>query len=210
MNVSTAKIDEALLDVRKAYRLLHDYQRMALDAAKYIGTQLELTYVGGYPCFSKCAPRDGKGSLDNWAWDWLNLMFYEFHFHREITKDQWINLSIWLFSDTGYFISDDRARNQTDVNTFLPVDKAGTKVGFLLYRDWKQEYYRLRDNEEYLRRFLEHEGELPELLKDGGVLGTCCDFSQLADEASTEAVIDGLVRLAQDGKLPLNRVKKHS
>ena len=208
MNASMVKIDEALLDVRKAYRLLHDYQRMALDATKYIGTQLGLTYKGGYPYFSDCAPRDGKGSLDNWAWDWLNLMFYEFHFQREITKDQWLNLSIWLFSDTGYFVSDVRAREQTDVNTFVPVDKAGTKVGFLLYRHWKQEYYQLKDNPEYLRRFLEHEGELPGLLKDDGVLGKCCDFSQLADEASTEAVIDGLVKLAQDGELPLNRVKK--
>ena len=31
MNASTVKMHEALLDVRKAYRLLHDYQRMALE-----------------------------------------------------------------------------------------------------------------------------------------------------------------------------------
>jgi hypothetical protein len=209
MNISTVKIDGALLDVRKAYRLLHDYQRMALDAAQYIGTQLGLTYMGGYPYFSNCAPRKGQGKLECWAWDWLNLMFYDFHFQREVAKGQWLNLSIWLFSDTGYFISDNQARDQTDVNTFVPAEKAETKVGFLLYQHWKPEYDQLRDNEEYLRRFLEHGGELPDLLKNGGVLGKCCNFSQLADEASTEAVIDGLVNLAQDGKLPLNRIKKH-
>src|SRR5206468_2434303 len=85
------------------------------------------TYKGGYPYFSDCAPREGKGSLDDWAWDWLNLMFYEFHFQRETAKEQWLNLSIWLFSDTGYFISDERTREQTDVSTFVPVERLEQK-----------------------------------------------------------------------------------
>jgi hypothetical protein len=38
MNPSTASIEQALLDVRKAYRLLHDYQRMVMDALNYVGS----------------------------------------------------------------------------------------------------------------------------------------------------------------------------
>lgn len=48
MNTNPAEIADALLDVRKSYRLLHDYQRAALDAASYIGNRLGLSYQGGY------------------------------------------------------------------------------------------------------------------------------------------------------------------
>lgn len=209
MNVSKTEVDHALVDVRKAFRLLHDYQRAALDAAKYIGTQLGLPYAGGYQHFSDHAsPRDAGGSLDNCAWDWLNLMFYEFHFQLKEQNGKYTNLSIWLLSDTGYFISDDRALDKTDINTFAPVDKAETKVGFLLYRNWGSKYYeQLRDTPENFRRFIKNNGELPALLKDEGVIGKCCDFSRISDDKSADEVIDELVFLTR-GSYELKRASK--
>ena len=166
-----------------------------------------MTYKGGYCYFSECAPKDGKGSLENWAWDWLNLMFYEFYFEREDAEQQAINVSMWLFSDTGYFISDHPAAQETDVTTFAPVEKAGTKIGFLLYQDWKEAYSQIRTNHEYLRRFIEN-GEIPEFLENEGIRGKSFDFARLSDDISTEAVIDELVILAKSGGLPLSRVKR--
>jgi hypothetical protein len=136
------------------------------------------------------------------------MMFYEFHFNQQNAGEESLNLSIWLFSDTGYFISEDRASEKTDVTTFAPAEKSGTKVGFLLYRDWNQEYRQLRDNPEYLRRFLEYEGEIPSLLRNGGVLGKACDFSRLSGDRSTDTVIDELIQLARSGGLLLDRVRK--
>jgi hypothetical protein len=208
MSVSTKEIDQALLDVRKAYRLLHDYQRAALDAAKYIGAQIGFTYFGGYSNFSNCAPRDGKGLLDNWSWDWLNLVFYDFHFTQKNGEKDILKFSIWLFSDTGYFVSDDTATAQTDVATFASAENSGTKVGFLLYREWTAEFDQFRYDKDAVRRFIENDGELPSKLKDAGIIGKCCDFSRLTDEVSTDTVIAELVHLAQSNGFPLERMNK--
>jgi hypothetical protein len=207
MSTSKKEIEQALLDVRKAYRLLHDYQRAALDAARYIGAQLGLTYNGGYSNFSDCAPRNGKGQLTCWAWDWLNLVFYDFHFSKKFGEKDF-NLSIWLFSDTGYFVSDNPSPVQTDVNSFAPVEHSGTKVGFIMYRAWKDELDQFRYDKEAVHRFLENHGELPRAHNEAGVFAMCCDFSRLSDEVSTDEVIAELVKLAKSHGFPLERVKK--
>ena len=115
MNISQKEIEKALVDVRKAYRLLHDYQQAVLDAAKYIGSRLGLDYGGGYPCFGNCSPRPGK--IANSTWDWLNLVFYDFHFQTKIA-DRDVNFLIRLFSDTGYFVSSHLSPEKADVSTF--------------------------------------------------------------------------------------------
>jgi hypothetical protein len=208
MNTTKTDIESALVDVRRAYRLLYDYQRAALDSAKYIGSQLGLEYKGGHSYFSDCAPRDGRGSLDNWAWDWLNLMCYEFHFQQTIAKDKYLNFSIWLFSDTGYFISDHSAPDQLIVNTFASPEKSGTKLGFVVYWTWKNTYHnQLWETPENLRRFIE-KGELPSQMDDDGVLGMCSDFSCLADQNSSDEVIAELVRFAKAKGFPLEKQTK--
>ena len=140
MTPSQTEIEKALVDVRTAYRLLHDYQRAALDAAKYIGTQLSFDYRGGYQGFTdNSSPKPGKGHLSLSSWDWLNLVFYDFHFTRRLGSTD-LNLLIRLFSDTGYFISDDPSPDKTVVSTFAPVELSRTMVGFLFYMEWKPEY----------------------------------------------------------------------
>jgi len=207
MIASKKNIADALTDVRKAYRILHNYQRAALDAANYLGSQLGFEYRGGYPLFSDCAPKDGKGKLENWSWDWLNLVFYDFHFVKRIdNQDQ--NLSIWLFSDTGYFFSDSPKADKTDVSTFAPVETSQSKVAFLLYGQWKNEFNAFKDSREEVRRFLETDNELPRLLKAGGVIGRCCDFSQISDEDSADVLLDELVQFGRANRFPLERVAK--
>jgi len=105
-----------MIEVRKSYRLLYEYQKRILDLVDYIGKKFKLEYNGkklileyngGYSHFSNTSPRNGSGSLDSWAWDWLNMYYYEFHFkdikiqnkdHKDI-----IYFSIFLLNDDGYF-----------------------------------------------------------------------------------------------------------
>lgn len=206
MSVPQANIETALLDVRKAYRLLHDYQRAALDAAKYIGAQLGLTYAGGYSRFSEPAPKQGKGHLDNWSWDWLNLMFYEFQFEDRTGEN--VHLSMWLFSDTGYFLEEGPEGDKKPVSSFAPVEMSGTKVGFALCGAPKKHFGEMCDDRDAVRRFLSNDGELPEELMKDGVVALCCDFSRLRDEGSTDTVITELIERAKSAGLSLNRVKK--
>ncbi len=92
----------ALVDVRKAYRLLFLYQKRVMELVQFMGDTLSFNYKGGWSWFSANTPSKGKGSLENWAWDWLNMYFYEFNFSsKEINKNK-INFSILLQSDTGF------------------------------------------------------------------------------------------------------------
>jgi len=202
------EIEAALVDVRKAYRLLYDYQRSALDAAKYVGSKLGVEYKGGYSHFSNSSPKDRKGSLENWAWDWLNLMFYEFHFQGQLSDKSDINLSIWLFSDTGYFVSNHAAPDKRDINTFALPENSATKMGFLFYRHWDESYYPLlKDTLGNLRRFVE-KGEIPSQMHEGGVLGMSCDFSRLSNQISADELIAELVILAKTTGFELDQQNK--
>ncbi|MDC0302682.1 hypothetical protein OAL23_00780, partial [bacterium] len=111
MTPSKAEIDSLLIDVRKSYRLLHNYQRLVLDSLKYIGNQLNMPYRGGWTIFCGNQARNGKGCLDQWAWDWLGMYAYEFRFDLrhdndrgiEIPEGDFVTVAASVISDTGYF-----------------------------------------------------------------------------------------------------------
>lgn len=95
---------DILVEVRKAYRLLFDYQTKLLALVKYIGGKYGYNYNGGYPKFSNNQPRQGSGNLDLWAWDWLNLYFHEFNFGSKKVEDKTkIYFSVFILNDDGYF-----------------------------------------------------------------------------------------------------------
>jgi len=118
---------EILKNVRHAYRLLHDYQRLVLDSLQFIGNQLGFHYRGGWNKYCNGAPRDGKGDLKNWAWDWLGLYFYEFHFERPTSGGNVLKLSALHIPDTAALGVTDRE----DTSTFPSADVSQSKVAFI-------------------------------------------------------------------------------
>jgi len=129
-------LHELFLNVRKAYRLLYEYQNKILKLVKYIGDFYGYSYHGGWAQFSKPCPKNGKGSLNNWAWDWLNMYDYDFHFgiKKEKIKEgnenenEEIRFSIRLISDTGYYDSPREDKNKTKIETFADVENSKTKL----------------------------------------------------------------------------------
>lgn len=206
MKPTSGKIKEALVDVRKAYRLLHDYQRAALDTVKYVATQLGFEYWDGGPNFSWTAPRGSSSQLfDRWAWDWLNLVFYDFTFSRGTSKESSVFLSIWLISDTGYFMSEDANGRKTDVDRFAPPEKSATVVAFIFFRDWPGNFH---DDRAAVRTLLETRGKLPKRLEDSEVWAQCYDFAEMADAESADAVIGKLEAFAKSKDFPVERTPK--
>jgi hypothetical protein len=206
MTPTQENLEPALLDVRKAYRLLHDYQRMSLDAVNFIGKQLGLDYAGGHPKFSAATPRPGKGKLDYGAWDWLNMMCYEFHFHREF-DDEWAGFSVLLISDTGWHCAEDEKLERTNPAGFLPPEQSSTKVGFLMTaNDWPDMKFMV--DKAAMKTFIENDGQLPEEITATGMIGKCCDFSRLASEDATTTLINELVTEANRAGIKLERVAK--
>ena len=202
------EVNRALLDVRRAYRLLHDYQRAALDGVKYIGSQLGFTYNNGYPHFSDPTPKNGKDALNRWAWDWLNLVHFNFNFSKTTEGEGDISLSIMLFSDTGFYIAADKDADATDISSFASVENSETKVGILFYREWLKKWDTSFYEKESMRRFLEQDGESPEEIRLAGVFGKCFNFSQLSDEASADALVAEIIQFGTRNNFPLSRNRK--
>jgi len=128
------ELKNSLVEVRKAYRLLYDYQKKVLDLVQFIGTEFGRSYNGGYSKYCNVTPRNGKGYLSNWAWDWLNMYYYEFSFHNKENKDFF---SVVLISDTGYYEAKDEDENFNDkleINKYKDVENSSTKLS-LVYGD---------------------------------------------------------------------------
>lgn len=204
MNPPPAKIEDALLDVRKAYRLLHDYQRMVLDAVNYIGKQLGMTYAGGWPKYSDPSPRNGGGELENWAWDWLNMVLYGFHFNRPLADGNMLQMTILLISDTGYFASKAEPKAEPTGTDFLPAEQSRTAIGFLISaKNWPDPAF--MDSNAGMAAFIESGGSLPAEYANTGVVATCCSLSRLATLEETNVLIDELIALAGKSGIPLAR-----
>lgn len=205
---SSPEIERALLDVRKAYRLLHDYQRMVLDAVDYIGKQFGMSYKGGSPRFSNVSPRIDKGKLDYWAWDWLNMVFYEFYF-RPNGEDDKVSLrfSILLISDTGYFCAEDERLEKTNIAGYLSPDLSSTKVGFVISGP-QYDKFSFTGEKIQMKSFIENDGELPSEYAEKGIYGKCVGLERLASEEETNKLLDELIVFAQDKNVPLKRIAR--
>jgi hypothetical protein len=134
---------ELLVEVRKSYRLLYEYQSRILDLVDYIGKKFGLNYSGGYPKFSNATMRNGSGNLNLWAWDWLSMYYYEFHFENRKVGADTLYFSIFLLNDSGFFESYHQLENKiskTSVSKFNDVEKSKSElilvVGKNMWEGW--------------------------------------------------------------------------
>ena len=126
-------LNKITLEARKAYRFLFQYQQRILDLMSFIGGSFNLKYAGGFSKFSNATPRDGRGKLENWAWDWLNMYFYEFHFQYNDN----VKFSAFIVNDTGYYDSEcaEESRKRLDVEDFEKVERSNTTLIFVAAKD---------------------------------------------------------------------------
>jgi len=198
-----------LSDVRHAYRLLFQFQTRILNLSKIIGNSFNLNYAGGYPQFSAAAPKNGKGSLDNWGWDWLNMYYYEFHFNGTQIGNLKINFSIFLLTDTGYFDCDPERKGsnahsnkQLEVENFNSVKDSKSKLIFQLgYSDaWMT---KPRDSD--FTNALTRKGEWQ--LNDKNIIFKHYDLKEFADEQSTKSVINDFRKYALEHGFELAQIQ---
>lgn len=203
------QINDALVDVRKAYRLLHDYQRLAMDAAAYIGRQLDIPYSGGWSKYEARSPREGSGTLSQTPWCLLNMMFYEFHFKQVHEDGRQLLFSILLISDTGFFLSDVENPSKARTQEYAPAEQSRTCIGFLTSTNSKQwQGPAFAWNPVQMKRFIQTGGELPEEYEAAGIFGKCCDFARISSEEETSRLIDELVREFSRKGVPLKRLER--
>lgn len=128
-----SNLKNSLIEVRKAYRFLFDFQSRVLDLISFISTKIGLNYDGGFIKFSARTPGNGSGNFQLWAWDWLNFYFYEFHFKKQAIDEDTVNFSIFLICDSGYFDAK-KTQNiaQTAINSFNSPESSVTKLIFVI------------------------------------------------------------------------------
>ena len=208
MNSTHKPIDEVLLNVRKAYRLLHDYQRMVLGAVRYIGSQLDITYNDGWSRFAECTRSGQNVKLEQSSWDWLPMTGYEFHFAKDLGDKKWLSLSFFIISDTGFFEGDDNENDKENLSAYASVEESSTKLAFIIRRKHWHPPREFMEDKVKMRNIIKEGGGLPDHLATAGFVGKCYDLSCLASEDQANRVLDDILALAKANALPLERVKK--
>ncbi|WP_299577479.1 hypothetical protein [uncultured Sunxiuqinia sp.] len=192
-SITKQELDAAFVDVRKAYRLLYHYQKRVLDLMQFISDSLPFSFEAGHSRFSSPTPKDKRVDLGRWAWDWLNLYLYEFHFGTTKIDGKKISFSIVLQSDTGFFDKEATAKTKIDVSKFVKPEISKTCLIFVAgYNHWNEEIlacpnkYLSKDNTYVFNEVNEAIGKEKAML----LCAKSYDLSLFVDEESTLAQID--------------------
>ena len=140
METTTENLSNALLDVRRAHRILYAYQRRMLDLVHFIQSKLGMPVkdLCGIKHFSK--PIYGRSIGHTplniwptmWAWDYLYSYLFEYYLGEKETGDKPHNykLSLIQYSDTGYFDQDGQKRGR--ISEFGSEEESSSKLLFFL------------------------------------------------------------------------------
>ena len=135
METTTENLSNALLDVRRAHRILYAYQKRMSDLAYFIKRKLDMPKFRGFKHFSRPISKN-SGYLtirhDMWAWDYLYSYLFEYYLGKKEAGDKLhdYKLSLIQYSDTGYFDQDGQRRCR--ISEFGSEDESGSKLLFFL------------------------------------------------------------------------------
>mgnify|MGYP003298436630 FL=1 len=73
------QLKDALCEVRKAHRLVYEYQRRMQDLSWFIRNKLGFNEYKGFKKFSAPLSSRNTISVDNWSWDWIYSYVYEYY-----------------------------------------------------------------------------------------------------------------------------------
>ena len=100
------ELGKALCEVRKAHRIIYAYQKRMMDLARFIGAKLDMPECQVIKHYSNSPSK--KISAGTWAWDFLYTYLMEYYLGEKqtIDKNGTFGISLFQFSDTGFFDSD--------------------------------------------------------------------------------------------------------
>lgn len=128
-------IKQSLFEVRKAYRLLFDYQSRILDLMSFIERKIEYTFDGGWSLYSNSSPKNGKGDLKSWSWDWLNMYYYQFYFGERPKEGKVIRFAIVHMADSGFFENDNEHGEKIHLKKYNKAENSKSNLIFVIGSD---------------------------------------------------------------------------
>lgn len=101
METTTENLSNALLDVRRAHRILYAYQKRMSDLAYFIKRKLDMPKFRGFKHFSRPISKS-SGYLtirhDMWAWDYLYSYLFEYYLGKKRLAISCTTTNLVLFS----------------------------------------------------------------------------------------------------------------
>ena len=151
METTTENLSNALLDVRRAHRILYAYQRRMLDLVHFIQSKLDMPKFRGFKHFSNPIYGRSKGHSrlniwhNMWAWDYLYSYLFEYYLGKKETGDKRhdYKLSLIQYSDTGYFDQDGQKRGR--ISEFGSEEESSSKLLFFLEYKSKDSEWEWKD-----------------------------------------------------------------
>ncbi|EWC91621.1 hypothetical protein [Porphyromonas catoniae] len=159
METTTENLSNALLDVRRAHRILYAYQRRMSDLAYFIKCKLGMPDFYGFKHFSNPIYGRSKGHSrlniwhDMWAWDYLYSYLFEYYLGVQKTSDEVYEykFSLIQYSDTGYFDQDGQRRCR--ISEFGSEKESSSKLLFFLEYKSKDSEWEWKDGS-YMERIV--------------------------------------------------------
>lgn len=155
------EIEKALLDIRKAHRLLFEYQHRIVDIMHFIQDKLKLpSYLTGNKLIFETIhnTRGGYGTLNVnniWAWDFIYGYIFEFYLGNKICykgSDPFVyDLSIIEVSDTGFFESQIPNKDLRKTNSYVIPEEAATFLIFMIQTKPKETGDNIWQNTSYIQ-----------------------------------------------------------
>jgi len=141
-NLSKKEIEGALIDVRKAHRLIYEYQKRVFDIVYYIREKYKMPEFAGIRRF--CDPIVSRNGLkseydakllrlpsDMWAWDFLYSYEFEYYLGINVYGKKQYKISIIEVSDSGYYASKQANKTKTNISSFEDVETSTTSLIFI-------------------------------------------------------------------------------
>lgn len=157
MDNKVEKLKKALIEVRKAHRLVYSFQERMLSLIQFIRMRLGFPNMAGAKHFSNTIHKKNvNGELvlpqGMWAWDFLYSYVFEYHIGYLILKDDSkVELSLVQYADTGYFEvnTDDRLA----LSDFSSPEQSTSKLLFIMAHTPKGKESTWKDYE-YLEEYV--------------------------------------------------------
>lgn len=200
----------SLLEVRKAYRLLYDFQDRILDLMDFIGSSFGKTYSGGFPKYSDASPRSGQGNLDKWAWDWLNMYYYIFQFADNPKTHKGITLGVFLLADDGYFRvkKDDKNPSRRNLDSFESVGSSATRLIFVVGKDYWKTVGIFGKNWSKPEFILENSGVQNEVNGTGKMVFKSFNLADFFNQGSATARLEDFSKFCKNNGIEFELIKK--
>lgn len=127
------QLENALCEVRKAHRLIYEYQRRMQDLSWFIKNKLGFPLYKGYKKFSNPISRNNI-SYDMWAWDFIYSYVFNYFLGEQSDPEKHISwkLSVIQISDTGHFKNVDKGSTRTNTSSYALPEESESRLLFYL------------------------------------------------------------------------------